>query len=386
MAFLTLGSIVVDNTVNRVVNLSEYNGDDWAYWGDTSSDTPDDRKSGGGSTISMVSSGGRGSYGNDNRNIEWGDGTNTAAQHAYHRNGLYINSTGQYFTITLPASATPRRARLILAIDNATSCELFFSLSDSSASTVTDTTLSNTGNQFSTVDFTYQAASASQSVSVRWKLIAGSAIRLIAAMVAETASGGSLSKTSSATATSPIDLTALSADDWAAWGYTGTTMAPGDRKSGGGSTIGGGLLIGGMTQYGGFPVGFTWSDGTPTGSATAETYGLYTDPGFSLGAFLLNFPSDQSVRDLTLWIGGASGDVKWTASLSDGSAADVTETITFGGGLNAQKVVINYAGGLPSKRLQVKVECLSGANQAFVFAAAVKAQVTDAMLVGAMCL
>ncbi|QVL50304.1 MAG: hypothetical protein KFB96_07670 [Thiocapsa sp.] len=129
---------------------------------------------------------------------------------------------------------------------------------------------------------------------------------------------GLLQTTLSATA-SPVNLTAEGTLDWVHWGRSTPTDV--NRKAGAAAQIGTLTSIDG-TGFGRFSNGgrpaYTWSDGTPTASAT-------TNAGVALfGAgrgYALTVPADTEARTLVVYVGGWNSNSRLDVSLSDGSAA-----------------------------------------------------------------
>jgi hypothetical protein len=69
---------------------------------------------------------------------------------------------------------------------------------------------------------------------------------------------------------------------------------------------------------------FTWTDGAPTVTATNTTTGLYLS-GQNQG-FRLTLPADTTTRTVRVYVGAWRAQSKMVAQLSDGSAADFTDT------------------------------------------------------------
>jgi hypothetical protein len=95
------GSLTGSGTsATTTANLTTEGTTDWVHWGDGSLN----RKAGVTaqlSTYTMVGGGTPNTYNDDPRTLSWTDGTPTAS--ASHRDGLYINGTGQGFWFTAPA-------------------------------------------------------------------------------------------------------------------------------------------------------------------------------------------------------------------------------------------------------------------------------------------
>lgn len=156
---------------------------------------------------------------------------------------------------------------------------------------------------------------------------------------------GSLVLTSVTTSAASADLTALGSTDWIHWGHG--TLAPGlDRKATGGSLISAYTVVGGgsAAAYGNDPKTLSWSDGTPTASAS-DTTGNYNAAFNTTGAgFSFTMPADTTVRVATLFLGLFKGQGKLVAHLSDSSATDITDTsVTVAGGAGNANYTITYA-------------------------------------------
>ena len=129
---------------------------------------------------------------------------------------------------------------------------------------------------------------------------------------------GSVSTVSTATT---YNLTSLGTSDWTAWAYNNAF----NHSSAGGSKLSDISASGGSLNVftSGF-LGFTWTNGTPTTSATGETNGFY-NPGTGNG-FTFTAPAGTTSQTLTVYVGGWSSGGTLTATLSDGSAATYTNS------------------------------------------------------------
>lgn len=125
------------------------------------------------------------------------------------------------------------------------------------------------------------------------------------------------------------DISAHSFDDWALWNSgtgSGTSVAPDQRKSGGGSTIGS------LTCTSGTLDGFTaaaasmaWSGGTPTASGS-NTNGCYNTFGATGADASVTLPASTATREALYYIDAYGSNVVLTATLSDGSAGPATDS------------------------------------------------------------
>lgn len=128
-----------------------------------------------------------------------------------------------------------------------------------------------------------------------------------------------------------INLTTLGPLDWAHWGLNGAQ----DKNAGefDHKAASSGAPVGLISNYSGVggaaaytdtssAVNFSWQDGTPTRSVT-NTSQIYVEGYNSLS---LSAPADMTPRTLTVFVGGSGDDATLTAHLSDGSAADFTDS------------------------------------------------------------
>jgi hypothetical protein len=113
-------------------------------------------------------------------------------------------------------------------------------------------------------------------------------------------SGGSLVG-SLATPVSPINLTSEGTTDWAHWGLNTATSF--DHKAGVSQRISNYTLLGttSVARFADNPTAFTWSDGTPTASATNTNTGVFV-PGLNKG-FQITLPADTTSRTLRIYLG-----------------------------------------------------------------------------------
>jgi hypothetical protein len=165
--------------------------------------------------------------------------------------------------------------------------------------------------------------------------------------------GGAL--TASVTGTpATTDLTAQGTADWAHWGlYREYSF---NHKLGVASQIGNYHFVvsGPAYQFNANTVGYTWTDGSPTVSATATTTGVYiTDVG---DGFEFTVPADVTTRTLKVYLGAYAARGRMRLHLSDGSAApffdssvqntfDTTNavyTISFKSGSTNQTLTVHY--------------------------------------------
>lgn len=133
-----------------------------------------------------------------------------------------------------------------------------------------------------------------------------------------------------------IDLTGEGTRDWMHFGLNGTQV---DRKDFVTQVLMA-TITGSATHYNYFNPNISWTDGTPTGSATNSNTGLYVQ-GTSNG-YTFTAPANTSKRTLVLYVGEYRGTGTLVAHLSDGSLADVTTNDTNDNGLRISKFTIEY--------------------------------------------
>ena len=151
---------------------------------------------------------------------------------------------------------------------------------------------------------------------------------------------------------STANLTASGTADWIHWGLSLSSSV--DRKTGVTAQIGSLSTVGGSANRYQAPAGvrvdYTWSDGTPTGSATTTT-GLYL-PGVG-NRFELSVPADTSARTLTLYAGGFKAQGQLQFQLSDGSAAPASIIIDNPTGPIDREVTVNYTAASAGQSLLI---------------------------------
>ena len=88
------------------------------------------------------------------------------------------------------------------------------------------------------------------------------------------------------------------------------------------------------------PRRLSWTDGTPTASNAADINGLYIG-GIGQG-FSITAPADTTSRTLVVHVGGYQSGGTLTADLSDGSAANFTNTTATAGGQYDRNYTLTY--------------------------------------------
>ncbi|MFB3904696.1 MAG: peptidoglycan DD-metalloendopeptidase family protein [Acidobacteriota bacterium] len=134
-----------------------------------------------------------------------------------------------------------------------------------------------------------------------------------------TNSGAGLLTGSNSTPPGTVDLTTEGSSDWAHWGTVSDTSF--DHKSSGNSQISNYTRIGPISsiRYSSGNTSYSWSDGTPTASASGSATGLFL---YGAGnGFQLTVPADATQRTLKLYVGVFRVRGRLEVTLSDGSAS-----------------------------------------------------------------
>ena len=160
------------------------------------------------------------------------------------------------------------------------------------------------------------------------------------------------------------------ARDWAHWGLS--SAASFDHRRGA-NKISSFTKIGAATpaHYPNNPVGYSWTGGTPTPSATNTTTGVYVagvGNGFSVTA-----PADTTQRTLRVYVGVWLAGGRLTAHLSDGSAADFTDaSLSSGSGPSGRVYALTYKAAKAGQKLTVTWTQASGSGNVTLQAAALQ--------------
>jgi hypothetical protein len=193
---------------------------------------------------------------------------------------------------------------------------------------------------------------------------------------------GSLSGTVS-TPTSTQNLSTLGSADWAHWGLSGVSSY--DHKAGITPLISNYTMVGGTVEsYSDHPIGFTWTGGTPTASATNTTTGIYVS-GQGNG-FQITAPADGTQRTLTVYVGVWDAQGKMTAYLSDNSAPAYSDTtLNSTSGSLAGMYTFAYKSSSPGQTLNISYTQNNGGagNVTLQGAALAIASVADFTISGA---
>ena len=179
---------------------------------------------------------------------------------------------------------------------------------------------------------------------------------ICACLGTHTGQAGTLTGTQ-ATAPSTVNLTAEGMLDWTHWGLN--TESDFDQKSPGPNRISNftpitGDLPNDIFRFDDAGVGYSWSDATPTPSATVSTAGLFI-AGLTNG-FQFTVAASTNTSILRVYAGAWNAQLHFTASLSDGSApAYVDESVDDTGAGQAAIYTVTFAADSPGQTLTVRL-------------------------------
>ena len=112
----------------------------------------------------------------------------------------------------------------------------------------------------------------------------------------------------------------------------------------------------------------SWTGGTPTASSSNNLSGV-----FILGdgnGVTLTAPADTTLRTLIVHVGGWHSGGMFTAHLSDGAAADYTDTSATSDLQYDRNYTLTYRAGGPGQTLRVTWTMMSGTSNVNISAAA----------------
>ena len=167
------------------------------------------------------------------------------------------------------------------------------------------------------------------------------------------AGGGSLSGSGNSVTTT-FNLTSEGTADWVHWGDAAL-----NRKAGVTPQISTYMVVGSgpVITYTNDPRALSWTDGTPTSSGSNNS-GVYIN---SLqNGFAFTAPADTNKRSLTVHVGGYMGGGTFTAHLSDGSAADYTDSTAVVNGQFDRNYTVTYIAASAGQTLTISWVITSG--------------------------
>jgi hypothetical protein len=153
---------------------------------------------------------------------------------------------------------------------------------------------------------------------------------------------------------STLNLTTEGTADWAHWGLTDASSF--DHKANVVQQISNVTAIGTTAlRFGGNPSVWTshsWSDGTPTASASATPSLVYfqgTGHGYEFTA-----PADTTLRTLRVYLGSTNSLSQVEVSLSDGSVAPYVTTIDVGSTATPKVITVTYRAATAGQTVKVR--------------------------------
>jgi len=138
----------------------------WAFF-----DGYDTNASGTAEVSNVSTTGGSNAYGGDARAFSWTGGTPTSSS-TNNTGGLWISATNGSFTFTVPANTTLQTVKVYVGGNNSGGT-LTATLSDNSASAYSDSSLSSSGGYDGVYTLNYAAASAGQTLTIKWTQSSG---------------------------------------------------------------------------------------------------------------------------------------------------------------------------------------------------------------------
>jgi hypothetical protein len=192
------------------VNLATAGNLDWAHWG-VGTAPGFDHKSTGGSQISnytAVGAGSRITYNNDPRPLTFTGGTPVASSTATTgTSGVYVAGIGKGFSISVPASTTPRTLTIYVGGWDSGGT-LTAHLSDNSAASFVATVPNVSGQYDLAYALTFSASSANKRLIVTWTMVSGTGNVTLQGAVFSTPAGNGAPASASPAAVPPAGLVA----------------------------------------------------------------------------------------------------------------------------------------------------------------------------------
>ncbi len=230
----------------------------------------------------------------------------------------------------------------ISATDDAAVSALVFDVQSSTPSLPAGATLTGNGNGTATFNWTPVVANiGAYSVNFRVRDLNGTGLsdEELITITVNAASGGAMNY-SAAAQPSSVNLTALGTADWMHFGLVNATDI--NRKATDAKLAY--STLAGNPAY--FPnsagwASHSWSDGAPTASGGPVSSNVFWGSGAGNG-FTLTAPADTASRTLTVYAGGYGSTARIQASLSDGSAVAIDQTLS-GAALYTRAITLTYA-------------------------------------------
>jgi uncharacterized repeat protein (TIGR01451 family) len=184
-------------------------------------------------------------------------------------------------------------------------------------------------------------------------------LALLDAALRWTRGGGQLDGSFATSPTGSVNLTSAGILDWAHWGRNGPTAF--DHKLGVTQQISNFTKIGAgaLTWFADCPTTFTWTDGTPTLSATNTATGINTNGAVGNG-LEITVPADTNLKTLKVYVGVWFTQGKLEATLSDASApAYVNTALNKNNGTSFGVYTINYKAASSGQSLKIRFTILT---------------------------
>ena len=357
-------------TTGTSANLTTEGSADWAHWG-TNTAASFDRKSGASqiSNYTLIGTQAAQRLTDSTVSYSWTDGTPTAST-TNNTTGIFTSAANNGFQITVPADTTLKTLKIYLGSWYA-QVKVEGTLSDGSAPALVDTSFGQGGLSDAIFTINFKTASAGQTLTVKCTIFTDynppfGNIRLESATLAPSSTSGSGSLNGSMVTTAgSINLTTEGTTDWTHWGMG--SAAAFDHKTGVAAQISNFTKIGtaSVLWLNGNPTLFSWTDGTPTISASNTDTGVYIQ-GVGNG-FQFSVPADTELKTLKIYSGVWKAQGKLEATLSDGSAATFTDSsLSNSSGTSNGVYSISFKAGSNGQSLRIKysdvTDYVSGAN------------------------
>lgn len=144
-----------------------------------------------------------------------------------------------------------------------------------------------------------------------------------------------------------VDLTTEGTFDWVHFGEN-ISITDTDRLANGPAAIVQ-TVTGNEMAYGQYSLTFKWSNGAPTQSDPGTTTGVYV--GATGNGFKLTLPAGIAPHTVRVYVGQYKSTATFTAHLSDGSAADFSDSQTAGNSELYSRYTVTYAAGSDGQTL-----------------------------------
>jgi|GEM_PF-2542818 len=249
--------------------------------------------------------------------------------------------------LTSPGNKTVNAGNQLTFAVNATDTDgpapLVLDLSSSTPTLPASATFIDNGNGAGTFSWTPTAAQVgSYSVTFRGRESngTGQSDTETITITVSTTSSGQLTVNVPTPAPYTNSLTSEGSLDWMQFGLTSGSSI--NRKAGVTAQLAYALLSGSGSQFGNGPLlrpTHTWSDGTPTASNAGFSGGIYY-PGIG-ASYRITAPADTSERTLKVHMGGWNSTATLSVTLSDGSSAPYSTSLT-GASVYHREAIVTY--------------------------------------------